>query len=273
MTRDSLAKVNVSIGILLSVLALILAACGDSTENTTVDEVSDATDNTPGASAQERVETACETQRAELNYDLSMVITSSPSDYWHLDEPKAHRWEYTSRVSGEDFHMTVNFTEISSWIEVISVDGVTYYREKFLDAPETSWAQIPDFNNMGLAEVYLPPHFSGNDFCPDTGVAGSQGKETLDGAQVDRYRVSYSQPAEGSTETTGVAAGASDSEKATDYVWDIWINGDGELVQVKQYITSPLFEGDTERATGEFLHKISGIGEANDIQAPELAGS
>ena len=230
------------------------------------------------------------TTRYRYTYDIDMTISSGYSEYWdgtgysHLHQAGTpHLWEYDVLVSGQDYHLTVHYTEIGLWTEVITAGDTTYGRED-LTRGQGAWERAPERLDMNRFVYQLPSMVASeasNPVCPNLqqagGASGASGSETIDGVSTTRYTITFAHDITPRSSGASGASGSSDTPtpvpQIVDYTWDVWIAQDGQLIQSKEFSVAPLLKGRTERQSMTILSKISGVGEANVITAPELAGS
>ena len=96
--------------------------------------------DSPGVTAQEVVETACDKTASALEFDLA-VSWDVPGNYAHPLDNERDVWEIKAGVSGADYHQTFHAPEMPAFAETIYVDGVAYTREGERQG-EGAWAVV-----------------------------------------------------------------------------------------------------------------------------------
>ncbi len=173
------------------------------------------------------------------SYDVAAVSTAPDT-----------RWVYDIRVSGEDYHLTVNMIEPEGIVgEFIGIGGAYYGRTDGLE-----WEKLD--MRFPLSRVYSPHPIKGEFVvCPNLDWPSLTliGEETLNEQLVEHFRIEIMQH----------------QVQVVDRTYDIWVDSSGQLVQAQQIMDFEATEFyPASRAV--FRSTISGVGEPNVITAPAL---
>ena len=203
-------------------------------------------------SAQERVTNACGRMDEEDDFDFTMRFTTT-------GQPNALGLTARIRVSGDDFEGASTYDgQTEPYIRYARVDGTDY----LFITHKNEW-QVGD---RLLADLdYAFPGIGDRTICPDVLGFREMGADQAQGASGVKHYTD--RPAE-----DGVSGASTEPFEATYY--DLWIDGNDQMVKHKMEIYLVDSENGVEKQiTTAATTTFSGIGEANVIQAPELAGS
>ena len=235
-------KAVVSIGIFLAALGIVFwwRAAGE----------------TPEVSAQDAVQNACNSLEVAKHYDVEAWATE-----YGVDPNNSFTIYVTMTVADSDFHQTFSAESRNDTEEFIRVDGVVYERRSRL-GPE--W-KLSDRKLEGQPLSHLP--VGSNPLCPEVSGFREVGKEILDGSEVKRYS---EKPSEG----VNVSIEDFDSKYHIQARFeDLLVDKDGQLLKIEteKYRTGiDGASGATVLVTTRQEMTISGIGEENVIEAPEV---
>ena len=236
--------------------------------------------DSPGVTAQEVVETACDKTASALEFDM-IVSLDLPGNYAHPLDNERDVWEMKASISGADYHQTLHLTEIPIFGEAIYVDGAAYLREGERQG-EGAWAVV-DVKGLINPSNWLGYDPSGEEttrvggenplcpvpcaLCPVLKNLTKAGDETIGGARTTRYTA---------TETIDALWDQPDETLKIFNTFDYWIDAGDQLVQMRLVSVHPAEQhargqeptGELERA--EIVTKVTGVGEANTITAPNV---
>ena len=229
--------------------------------------------DSPGVTAQEVVETACDKTASALEFDLA-VSWDVPGNYAHPLDNERDVWEIKAGVSGADYHQTFHAPEMPAFAETIYVDGVAYTRQGERQG-EGAWAVV-DVKGLVNPSNWLGYDPSGeettrvggeNPLCPVLKNLTKVGDETIGGARTTRYTA---------TETIDALWDHPDETLKIFNTFDYWIDAGDQLVQTRLVSVHPAEQhargqeptGEMQRA--EIVTKVTGVGEANTITAPNV---
>ena len=209
--------------------------------------------NVPEVSAQERVQNACNSLEVAKYYDLSYRATESAYD----DPTDSITWISSMRYADGDYH-SVATAEGTNWRYEIIALGETRY--EFDSDIGQEWKSMERKRTAPL----LP--FGSNSLCPELDALNLKevGDEVLNGVHVKRYSDKPDVPSTASVE---------DSFRGLKEFWvnDVLIDSDGQLLK---YERDAVVIGKTNthesKSRVRIEATISGIGEVNIIEAPEV---
>ena len=233
-------KAVVSIGVIFAALGIVFwwRAAGE----------------TPAASAQDIVQTACDSLELAKYYD----VEAWASEY--VDNPSDAFTSYlTMRVAEKDFHLVYSDQAGDGVLEFIRVDDQVYQRESQYQ-PE--WK----LSNRKFDDPLSHLSAFGNPICPDVSKFRGVGKESLEGSEVNRY--SEKPPA-------GINVTIEDFDEKYHLrvgFKDLLVDKDGQLLKVEtdSFRRGIASDGTPFLITVRLESTISGIGEVNVIEAPPV---
>ena len=227
----------------------------------------------PGVTAQEVLESACDKTASALEFDMTVSL-DLPGNYSHPLDNERDVWEIKASISGADYHQTLHLTEIPIFGEAIFVGGVAYFRESERQG-EGAWAVV-DVKDLVHPTNWLGFDPSGeqttrvggeNPLCPVLKNLTKVGEEAIDGAQTTRYTA---------TETIDALWDQPDETLKIFNTFDYWIDAGDQLVQTRLVSVHPAEqhargqEPTSAMQRAEIVTKVTGVGEANTITAPNV---
>ena len=220
-------------------------------------------DDEPPASAQEVVESACESLEKARSYDMSATLKGSGNGVpWPA-------FTFKAQVSGSDYQSSLRATD-GSGEDIIRIGDTDYDRSLITDGSggiidegwRTSDTKLRDVDSWLGALGDSPA-------CPDLSNVLYLGDEQLDGVKVSHYA---------SGDTDGSQKKALDALDSTYEglkiveAHEYWVNVDGHLVQHRLGLHS-LSQGsgfERRNLSSIMLTKFLDIGEPNVITAPTI---
>ena len=157
------------------------------------------------------------------------------------------------RAAGKNFHQVTTAEGLQGGAEMMVVDGYYYFRERSEEGVWTDW-HVQPFPTPRTTLTPVPDQvsFCGIRWIGDEFAVSFVGAEVLDGVEVGRFRVS--DPAW--------------EEIGGHWRNDYWVDHDGQVRQIQHDFYDPDEGGSEERIIK--TSTISGIGEPNEITAPEV---
>ena len=196
----------------------------------------------PVVSAQEAVANACDL--TDPHFDI--VATVKVYLYDDLVPVKA-------RVAGKDHHVVIGAD--GEYGEIVSVDGVSVRR----DSPDGEW-RVDDFPPFIWLLRLIGSADGDNIICTPLETTHVVGAEVVKNADTTKYMWAYS-------EHKDEAVDSDDNEPWT-HRWEIWLDEDNLIVQIRIMTKDPRSHKDDLKRWDIVTSQIVNVGEVNIITKP-----